>query len=804
MGSKSKDKSSSSSSSSRRSKRSGGGGGDDTASIRSRASHRSSRPSQPQLRAPSPTSTIGSRYSLREQFAMTRSEFEFGFDDASVIEPAESIAETIVRDDDSEGTVMDESHHPHDFSASIVVPRDYYELLCLPKGADLSEDELREAAYRFLQIVAINKQPSHLRSTAAFYLGMAHSAVETLREPTRRLGYDLSEVVDDDSDSEEAIRRKALQDPADGESYESRLHEQYLLLTNRESRTATDLSFRVDASPLIASGSDPVSQDHQPNSSVVDVFLRKTATITVPALRDYADQAAVRVWKLCRQQGYGKFTRRPELTTPTLTITGSAYGLLDEPFQIAPLFLGRYQPPSPSTHGRRRIDQLLASRFVPLLSLNLRQELSFKETAEFSPGQDLVVEQEIALLPQPSATTRVGYSLDLENGDPPLNVEVSVRKLFTSRASLIPSLGLAAHQRIGHGIAFFVADVGDWGPRTPKDGLTPVADVFRNPATIEVGYAFGRDDLGMQFGQAFTKPAERGLASLDYDLDERKPGSWTVSTGFTLGVAAAYLRYGLDILPTLTPATLTPTPRPQRRAALRGEAELAATTYHGLSLSLRALKPLGRFSKAGLEVSFSPSNTHLAFYWSRLGQRISLPFLVAPALGSAATTAVLSARVLFYTAILPFTALAGWEMYQHRRRINATTMAQKRRAAQQKQQQQQQQKRSNKEKDKEALALANQEKRLQASIARRRAEADELTVVLATGVEPRQIAERKRGGLVILSANRLYIPAGLRKSRLPGFWDPSPGRKKVLRVRYLWQGREGEVEVSGREELRLP
>ncbi|KAK4141861.1 uncharacterized protein C8A04DRAFT_13719 [Dichotomopilus funicola] len=784
MGSKSKDKSSSSSSSSRRSKRSGGGGGDDTASIRSRASHRSSRPSQPQLRAPSPTSTIGSRYSLREQFAMTRSEFEFGFDDASVIEPAESIAETIVRDDDSEGTVMDESHHPHDFSASIVVPRDYYELLCLPKGADLSEDELREAAYRFLQIVAINKQPSHLRSTAAFYLGMAHSAVETLREPTRRLGYDLSEVVDDDSDSEEAIRRKALQDPADGESYESRLHEQYLLLTNRESRTATDLSFRVDASPLIASGSDPVSQDHQPNSS---------------------------------------------LTTPTLTITGSAYGLLDEPFQIAPLFLGRYQPPSPSTHGRRRIDQLLASRFVPLLSLNLRQELSFKETAEFSPGQDLVVEQEIALLPQPSATTRVGYSLDLENGDPPLNVEVSVRKLFTSRASLIPSLGLAAHQRIGHGIAFFVADVGDWGPRTPKDGLTPVADVFRNPATIEVGYAFGRDDLGMQFGQAFTKPAERGLASLDYDLDERKPGSWTVSTGFTLGVAAAYLRYGLDILPTLTPATLTPTPRPQRRAALRGEAELAATTYHGLSLSLRALKPLGRFSKAGLEVSFSPSNTHLAFYWSRLGQRISLPFLVAPALGSAATTAVLSARVLFYTAILPFTALAGWEMYQHRRRINATTMAQKRRAAQQKQQQQQQQqKRSNKEKDREALALANQEKRLQASIARRRAEADELTVVLATGVEPRQIAERKRGGLVILSAkygapgdqevadvtvaiaalvddrSRLYIPAGLRKSRLPGFWDPSPGRKKVLRVRYLWQGREGEVEVSGREELRLP
>jgi DnaJ family protein C protein 11 len=51
---------------------------------------------------------------------------------------------------------------------------------------------------------------------------------------------------------------------------------------------------------------------------------------------------------------------------------------------------------------------------------------------------------------------------------------------------------------------------------------------------------------------------------------------------------------------------------------------------------------------------------------------------------------------------------------------------------------------------------------------------------------------------------RLVIPAGLRKSRLLGFWDPAPGRTKVLRVRYLWRGEEREVEVCGREELRLP
>lgn len=134
---------------------------------------------------------------------------------------------------------------------------------------------------------------------------------------------------------------------------------------------------------------------------------------------------------------------------------------------------------------------------------------------------------------------------------------------------------------------------------------------------------------------------------------------------------------------------------------------------------------------------------------------------------------------------------------------------------------------------------------MQAHVARRRAEADELTVVLATGVESRQAAAaaaavaaawRQRGGLVIASAKygvrdappdevadvtiavaalingddgdgRLFIPAGLRKSRLLGFWDPaplSPADDKVLRVRYLWRGKERTVEVGELEELRLP
>jgi DnaJ family protein C protein 11 len=50
----------------------------------------------------------------------------------------------------------------------------------------------------------------------------------------------------------------------------------------------------------------------------------------------------------------------------------------------------------------------------------------------------------------------------------------------------------------------------------------------------------------------------------------------------------------------------------------------------------------------------------------------------------------------------------------------------------------------------------------------------------------------------------LVIPHGVRKSRLPGFWDPAPGLDKVLRVEYMFKGEAGAVEVGSRDELVLP
>ncbi|KAK4250764.1 hypothetical protein C7999DRAFT_11458 [Corynascus novoguineensis] len=750
---------------------------DDGASIRSRAYHNSGH----LLRH------AESRYSLQEQFAATRREYEFGFDDASSVLERSTLASEAIRPDDLDDGVVDGEEPPTWFEGS-TVNRTCYELLCLPMGPSLSPDQVRDAANRLVRVLAVDKQPPRLQKPAAFYLGLTQAAFEILVEPSKRLGYDLSGVDELNPDSDQVVIDDFPGSLQSYGSYEGRLQEQYLLLTQRDSRAATELGFRMSAAPLLTS--QRVSRRHGSGLEILDFSLRKTATTALPALREPVEGVAIFIQGLT-----GKRTSKAEAShpvrvpDPTVTIIGATHGLLDEPFKLAPLLVDRYQPPGPSIHGRRRMEQLLASRFLPLLSLNFRQDFSWREDPAIQTKPDFIIEQELEVLPHFSTTTRVGHSVKLFGSEEPLSFEVSARKLLTRSLGLSPDLGLAVHQRVGSGTAFLVADGGNRSLGTSKEcrevsqfskvsgKLVPLIDAFHNPPTVEVGYAFGRHDLGLQSGQALTKPTERGLAALDSDIDECKPSSWTISTGFTPGNVAAYLRYGRDLLAPPTRSKF----HSKSRASFRAEAELAGTAQRDFFLAFRALKRVGRFSKVGLEVGFSPSNLHLSLYWSRLSQRISLPFLVA---NTTTARSWFATKVLFWTAVFPFAALAAWELYRQRQRAskaptNITT----------------------------TVLSKEKEKKLQSYIARSRAEADELTVLLATGVEPRQAVRRRRGGLVIVSAKYGARDAPSEESRLPGFWDPAPladADDKVLRVKYLWRGKEHTVEVQGREELRLP
>ncbi|KAH6650069.1 hypothetical protein F5144DRAFT_501780 [Chaetomium tenue] len=753
--------------------------------------------------------SVVSRYSLRDQFAATRQEYEFGFDDSSSILERSTFASEAVHGDEAEGVP---GAARLAFTSGRVIHRDCYELLCLPRGPYLSPDQIWEAAHRLAQVLAVDKQPPALQGSAAFQLGLAQAAVETLVDPSRRLGYDISRAGKTDLDSDEEGIYDEFLDLEGSGAYEARLQEQYLLLTQRESRAGTDIGLRLDATSLgtwrfVGSQPQRGSRRQGLRPEILDFSLQKTASTSVPALRKPIERTIGRAVesavlfirnlgaeKKLRKASPGRYLR---LSNPTLAVTASAHGLLDEPFKLTPLLLDRYQPPGPSVHERMRVEKLLASRFLPGLSLNFRQELFWRRAPLPTALPQFVIEQEVEVLPRPSTTTRIGQSFKLFRSNHPLNVEISARKLLGRRSEPFPSLGLAVHQRVGPGTAFLLAEADDWKLRPSKEcqempkfskalgGLAPLINTLRTPPTVEIGYVFGRNDLGMQSGQALTKPTTKGLAALDLDLDEQQPSSWSVSTGLSPSTAVGYLRYGRDLFTSPADAA-KPSPSPaNNKTGFRAEAELAASSQHDFFLAFRALKRVGRFSKAGLEVGLSTSNLHVSLYWSRLGQRLSLPILTTTDTSATSTSTAAADggrptlpinHLLLTILLLPLTAFSAWEAYTNLRRKTQSAAARQARRAQQ----------------------------LAAHVAARRAEADKLAAVLAAGVGPRQAAARKRGGLVIVSAKFGVRGAPPDEGRLLGFWDPAPGREKVLRVVYSWEGKEAVVEVKGREELRLP
>ncbi|KAM7202389.1 hypothetical protein V8F33_002797 [Rhypophila sp. PSN 637] len=868
-----------------------------------------------------------SRFSLREQFSTTRREIDFGFDDSSSIYERSILASEADVENELEDTVVVNegssfkpppprpSHNPP-------IQRSHYELLCLPNDPSLTPNDIRRAFHRVVQNLCVDRQPRRLQLAAASYLGQVQIAFETLIEPYKRAEYDMSLAEKPKNHSESSTSDQ------DAAAYQASLLEQYVLLGPGGPRTTTDLGMRVDARSMF----DSTRKDKSAGLGILDLSLRQSITTKLSALQEPLENIVRCLPILAEGTLDLQPTKRPvHRVNPTLTITGSTHGLLDEHFKLASVLRDPYQPPGPSIHGRRRLEQLLFSRFLPGLTLTARQELL---TYEDNTNPCSVLEQELEILPFPSVTLRAGHSLVIpDNPTEPLNLEVSIQKpIFSSLAgaTTTPTLGLVLDKKLGPGTAFLVVDGGShWAAWTaardmecrqlsrfsdmtfsPSTGrfiqkMNSMSSPFRNAPTVEMGYAFGQhaNVMGLRSGseRAFTRPSERGLRGLDRDVslyypdsDSDSRGSWTVSTGLTFGTVAGYLRYGKDLFTsssTITaassssqdssPGSLNTGSRkrsyaPIKKTGFQTEVELSATTSStalprisafrkgggggsDILLAFRTLKYIGHFTKIGLELGVTTNNLHLSIYWSRLGQRVSIPFLL---LAGGSSTARSSGKLVFWTLVLPFTALAVWDGF-----LKPFWRSRSEKFKREQQDQIREFEKKGRDKREELLRRMGKKRVVSspgvdyvdecgtmeveaALVAQQRAEADELTVILATGVEGRQRAEKQRGGLVILSAKygvlsglgqpqqalgeeeeneiadvtvavaaivdeegRLNIPAGLDKGRLLGFWDPAPASiwsfklrddKKTLWIKYLYRGRESVVEVGEGEAVCLP
>ena len=771
-----------------------------------------------------------SRFSLNEQFALTRREYDFGFDDAasSVFERM-TVASDVGRDEETEDTVVigAEATAPSGASKArtnrLPVHRDYYELLCLPRSPTLSPDGIRRAYLRLFQILHSERQPPYQRGAAAVYFAVVQDAFETLIEPYRRIDYDLSAGLDNDEasilaadlsdESEETLVYSG--DEAD-ECDENTLQEQYLNWAQTAPGVTTDFALRTEAHP----GPSASRHGQQPDSGRIaplDFAIRQSTTVGVPASRRVTEKA------LLFLQRHGIVKSLPQqaiypirVAEPTVTVTGGAHVLLADRSRLKSALFSQYTPPGPLGHEPRQLMQLLMRRVLPEVSVKVRQELFWRaescqrslRLAGLIPPPDSVVEQELEILPELASSTRITHSLDLPDGQEPVHLEVCVRTGLP-RTNVATSVGVAAHRRVKGGTAFMVLDAGSWNlwPKKECQDLTLFSRLAAKLAqkleplstapTIEAGFVVSPYEMGLRSGRPFTKTANRSVRTLDYDMDDDKTGSWSVSTAVAAHDAAGYLRCGRDLLSLLSPLQgylLPAGNRSHRWSGLRGEVELGATRQRDFWIAFRALKRIGRFSKLGFEVGLTRYSLYLSLYWSRLGQRFSLPVLLA-------SKSSVSTELAFWTTVVPFATFAALEFLCWRPRSRAS-------------------KTSPAAPDREAL---------QEHIAKRRSEADQLTAILAAGVESRQAGERQRGGLTILSAKygvqdappdevadvtvalaalvdngELRIPDGLRKSRLLGFWDPAPLKTKVLRVTYLYKGREQTIEVVGRQRLNLP
>ncbi|CCT62761.1 uncharacterized protein FFB20_04254 [Fusarium fujikuroi] len=754
-----------------------------------------------------------SRFSLNEQFAATKQEFQFWDDDASSIYEREtSVSETGDPDLDekvalssTEGGYGPVPHAQDPAPGAEDLDTNFYDLLCLPRDtSELSQQQIRSAYYRLFILFYPDSYPEHLRPIAHQQFLRVQDAFETLIDPARRAQYDLDQFLE----AEETGASQSEYDVAFKEAVWDRLQNGI--------QTSSDLGIRLDAS-----GSGTGSSGLQ----ILDFSLSHSVTVDLPALQKLLQPQVARLASLASKEEKDAIESpsqpRIQVATPTVTVTGSTYGITRD-LSLVPtsLLYDRYQPLLPLPITRQRLIQLVENKFAPLASLRYRQEFLNRlppSSADKLRWIKTAVELESDVLPQFSVTSRLYHHFLLPKFSEPTIAEASIQSSRDS-TSIQPRVALGLYQNLRHGTGFLRADSGDWSFGSNQyshffsehSRISP--DFFNAEApgatpNFELGFRTGPSDRLPVPGSSDSPGDEGGIRGLDYEINSCKHGSWAVSASATPTTLAGAVRYSKDLtLPFQTPPTSLD---PGLSSSARVEAELCSNTFQDQYFALRNLWSIGRFARVGLEVGISLHNLHLSVYWSRLGQRLSVPLLIAP-------RSLLGSSILFWAGALPFAGLAVVQLglnYRRRQRVS----------------------RSHRRVRSDVSSTGTP-----VAVARHRYEADNITTLLAHPVEGRQKRQMTLGGLVILNAKygipdeygilatsdqvadvtiavaalinessyssgpALVIPHGVRKSRLPGFWDPAPGLDKILRVEYLFKGDAGVIEVGSRDGLILP
>jgi DnaJ family protein C protein 11 len=732
--------------------------------------------------------SASSRFSLNEQFATSRQEYDFDDDASSIYERSTEAGDM----GSAPLTAIDESWQNVRLAPVNDSDVDYYDLLCIPRHPRLPPDHVRKAYWRSLFLIhsAGGANADLMGNATAQKL---QRAFETLVDPVRRAEYDSRRVLQGSEDAE------AEDDYERQEAYQASLEDALGLAALRQSTSATDMGIRFDVSEAADTVSSRTGSSVRPVDFIIDHSF--TTSLPISASVSSANDAGA-PWSANILLATSPSSRVSQVTpksyslevhNPEVTVSG----LIGGRFAASSVPARSQKPSQPwpalAGYGTSHVGEL---PLVPIAAAKLRQDITFNTPSGGVSRYTIEVEREVL---SPGLTTRISHPITLENPAVPWILDASLYSGHSS-ISAFPLVGFGAH-RIGSEGTFSVsANSGSWGK--PLDATCrSFAEFSRQvmlggvattlPPSIDLGYATHDADFTSQVSR--RESSRRRFQPSE--IKTWSPTSWSASSTVTPGSAAGYLRYGKDLyLPISSGATTT-------QSSARLELELSSDTYSRHSFALRSLWRVGVYTTLGLEVSMSSQALHLSLHWSRLKHRFSLPLLVS----SLASTA---SKLVYWTVVLPFAAVGASQLLlSHRRRTSKRSRT---------------------------------TGELQAHSVKQRAEAEEYTRLVFSVVDEKQRQRRDQGELVILGATyttveaaegkeddgcwvaeeaanvttplaalidedgALLIPFGVRKAGLPGFWDPAPGRDKVLQVRYSYRGREAAVQVSGRDGLSLP
>ncbi|TGJ84342.1 hypothetical protein E0Z10_g4410 [Xylaria hypoxylon] len=785
--------------------------------------------------------SAASRFSLHEQFAATRRELEFGYDDASSIWERSTVRSHVPNDEiDAAGIPNTEGiTHLDPVTLPPLSAGDFYDILCL--SHDPPVESVHRAYLRLFSLLDPDKQPPYLRHISETYFTTIQRAFETLIDPCQRMTYDLA-CYDGDLASINATgdperhgynswMSQMTRHPAiiDGGlsmcELGARVDVQHATRHRKQSPWPGGISFElVDFEMRHSTSMDLIKLDWQ---------IRRTTQWLQHKLTTRGDTAMDVEYSTCSKTG--------RLDGTVMTLQGSVYGFLQDR-AVVTLPSDRYQVSLPRTANRDQFILLRNGLIRPFVAVNLRHVIPQSSPSRYTIGavqtstlkngfgqEEAVVEIESTVLPDLVTTIRLSKPIVLPSDR--LRSLLILEMEQTLQERKFPRLAATLERPTSGGQLRLHIAGGDWRNRldgtcnyfadfTRTNGrflglglLSELSNGLSTPKSRRVEIAFkNRGTFVRQESCITNRPLNQGIYVLDSALDDGKEGTWTVTALAEpryYSVSAKYARdVNLPSLPLNQPRSVSPTTHnPLSTEAnstfhrrLRMETEIGVDSLSAGYLAFRCLKPVGRFSRVGFEIGLSTHSLHLSLYWSRLSQRINAPFYLC-------SRSSVDLKILLLTTVIPFASFALWELwdrYRHRKRC------QRRLDALQEQQ----------------------------HIQKYRAEADILMTLMAPAVQSKQKLESMENGLVILSAKygvkardaghatawgaaevadvtvavaalidrgQLFIPSRVRKSYILGFWDPDPAEEKVLHIRYSYQGREDIVEVRGDDEqLVLP